>query len=40
LGVGYFSFASLSYVIVFCVILLVVGVLIFNKVEQTFMDTV
>jgi len=40
LGVGYFSFASLSYVIVFCAILLVVGVLIFNKVEQTFMDTV
>lgn len=40
LGAGFFSINSLLYVIVFCALLLFIGIVIFNKVEQTFMDTV
>lgn len=40
LGAGFFSINSLLYVIVFCAVLLLIGIVIFNKVEQTFMDTV
>ncbi len=40
LGSGHFSYGSLLYSFVFMVILIVVGILSFNKVERTFMDTV
>jgi lipopolysaccharide transport system permease protein len=40
LGSGTFSFASLGYSAICMLVLLVVGVLVFNKVEKTFMDTV
>tara|TARA_B110000483_G_scaffold201138_1_gene241967 strand:- start:1137 stop:1994 length:858 start_codon:yes stop_codon:yes gene_type:complete len=40
LGQGEFSFYHLAYSFVFMMILLFVGVITFNKVEQTFMDTV
>ncbi len=40
LGVGTISFGSLLYSFVFTVVLLFVGILVFNKVEQNFMDTV
>lgn len=40
LGQGEFSFYHLTYSFIFMVILLVIGVITFNKVEQTFMDTV
>ena len=40
LGQGEFSFYHLTYSFIFMVILLVMGVITFNKVEQTFMDTV
>ena len=40
LGVGSFDFASFGYSIVFMVITLFIGLLIFSKVEKTFMDTV
>ena len=40
LGVGEFSWFYLCYSFGFMVVLLFIGVLMFNKVEQTFMDTV
>ena len=40
LGQGEFNWIYLSYSFVFMTILLSIGVVIFNKVEQTFMDTV
>ncbi|MGD9874975.1 MAG: ABC transporter permease [Kiritimatiellia bacterium] len=39
-GAGTFSWAYLAYSAVFAVILLLVGIAIFNRVERTFMDTV
>ena len=40
LGVGEFNFSSLGYPTVFAVIILTLGILVFNKVQKTFMDTV
>ncbi len=40
LGVGTVDYLSLLYSLAFTVVLLAVGILIFNKVERTFMDTV
>ena len=40
LGVGSFDTASFGYSIGFMVITLFIGLLIFSKVEKTFMDTV
>ena len=40
LGTGALSFYSLSYTIVFTCVVLVLGTLIFNKVEKSFVDTV
>lgn len=40
LGEGQFSWAMLAYSFVFMIVLLSVGVLIFNRVQKTFMDTV
>ena len=40
LGQGYFSWSALSYSFAFMTILLVFGVVVFNKVQRSFMDTV
>jgi lipopolysaccharide transport system permease protein len=40
LGAGAFSWPALGYSAIFTVITLALGVLIFNRVEKTFMDTV
>lgn len=40
LGSGTFSWAALEYSFVFMFVLLFIGVLVFNKVEKTFMDSV
>ena len=40
LGVGQINYLSLLYSFCFTLVLLAVGVIIFNKVEKTFMDTV
>lgn len=40
MGVGTFSWSSLIYSFVFMLVLLAVGIVIFNKVQRTFMDTV
>ena len=40
LGTGAFSFSALSYTIVSTTVILVLGTLIFNKVEKSFVDTV
>jgi lipopolysaccharide transport system permease protein len=40
LGQGSFSFIGLSYSLIFTLFLMVVGTIIFNKTEKTFMDTV
>lgn len=40
LGQGYFSWLALSYSFVFMIVLLIFGVVIFNKVQRNFMDTV
>jgi lipopolysaccharide transport system permease protein len=40
LGVGSFDYASFGYSIAFMLVTLFVGLLIFSKVEKTFMDTV
>ncbi len=40
LGVGDFSMGMLMYSIVFAVVILVIGTIIFNRVEKSFMDTV
>jgi lipopolysaccharide transport system permease protein len=40
LGKGYFSWNALGYSTVFMIVLVWISVIIFNKVEKTFMDTV
>lgn len=40
LGVGYFSWGALAYSFGFMVVLLILGVVVFNKVQRSFMDTV
>lgn len=40
LGIGQFSFVSLLYPSFFAILILAVGVVIFNKTQKTFMDTV
>ena len=40
LGIGHFSLVSLMYPLVFALVVLAIGVLVFNKVQKTFMDTV
>ena len=40
LGQGQFSWAHLTYSFIFMILLLIVGIITFNKVEQNFMDTV
>lgn len=40
LGQGYFSWLALGYSFLFMVILLLLGIVVFNKVQRSFMDTV
>ncbi len=40
LGQGYFSWTILGYSLAFMIVLLLTGVVIFNKVQRSFMDTV
>lgn len=40
LGQGYFSWGALGYSFAFMSILLLIGVVVFNKVQRSFMDTV
>ncbi len=40
LGVGSFSWGALAYSAAFCVVLLSVGVVVFNRVQRRFIDTV
>ena len=40
LGAAEFNWIYLLYSAVFCVVVLVIGILLFNKVEKNFMDTV
>jgi lipopolysaccharide transport system permease protein len=40
MGVGTFRWANLAYSFVFMLVLLAVGVVVFNKVQRSFMDTV
>ncbi|MEI6457092.1 MAG: ABC transporter permease, partial [bacterium] len=40
LGVGEISYIQLLYSFCFTIVILAIGVIIFNKVEKTFMDTV
>jgi lipopolysaccharide transport system permease protein len=40
LGVGQINYLHLLYSFVFTIVLIAIGVIIFNKVEKTFMDTV
>ena len=40
LGQGYFSWWALGYSFVFMCVLLVLGIVVFNKVQRSFMDTV
>ena len=40
LGKGTFSLAGISYSTIFAIMILVIGTLLFNKVERDFMDTV
>jgi lipopolysaccharide transport system permease protein len=40
LGAGTISWGHLLYSLVFTIVVMIIGVLLFNKVEQTFMDTV
>ena len=40
LGVGVFSWGALLYSAIFMVVLLFVGIIIFNRIEKSFMDTV
>ena len=40
LGQGYFSWSTLGYSFAFMSILLVLGIVVFNKVQRSFMDTV
>ena len=40
LGQGYFSWLALGYSFTFMCVLLLFGIVIFNKVQRSFMDTV
>ena len=40
LGVGTFSWTMLGYSFGFMVVLLTIGIVVFNKVQRSFMDTV
>ena len=40
LGVGQFSWLTLGYSFLFMVVLLTLGIMVFNKVQRSFMDTV
>jgi lipopolysaccharide transport system permease protein len=40
LGAGEFSWGGLLYSFIFMVVLLAVGIVLFNRVQRTFMDTV
>jgi lipopolysaccharide transport system permease protein len=40
LGVGSFSWGMLAYSLAFMIILLAIGIVVFNKVQRSFMDTV
>jgi lipopolysaccharide transport system permease protein len=40
LGIGSFSVSSLLYPSIFAVVILALGVLVFNKTQKTFMDTI
>jgi len=40
MGVGTFNWAHLSYSFVFMAVLLFVGIMVFNKVQRSFMDTI
>jgi lipopolysaccharide transport system permease protein len=40
MGVGTFSWGMLSYSFVFMIALMAVGIVVFNKVQRSFMDTV
>lgn len=40
LGTGFFSWTALGYSSLFMVILLILGTVIFNKIEKSFMDTI
>jgi lipopolysaccharide transport system permease protein len=40
MGTGTFSWFSLGYSFFFMLILLVIGVIVFNRVQRSFMDTV
>ena len=40
MGVGTFSWLQLGYSFGFMVVLLAVGIVVFNKVQRSFMDTV
>ncbi|MBP5771641.1 MAG: ABC transporter permease [Bacteroidaceae bacterium] len=40
LGQGYFSWGALGYSFAFMAVLLILGVVVFNKVQRSFMDTV
>ena len=40
LGTGDLSYGGLVYSVAFLIVSLILGVLVFNKVEQSFMDTV
>ena len=40
LGAGTFSLAGLAYSAILIGVILLIGILLFNKVERTFMDTV
>jgi lipopolysaccharide transport system permease protein len=40
LGQGFFSWSALGYSFAFMCVLLVLGIVIFNRVQRSFMDTV
>jgi lipopolysaccharide transport system permease protein len=40
IGVGFFSWGYLCYSFIFMILLLTIGMIVFNKVEKSFMDTV
>jgi lipopolysaccharide transport system permease protein len=40
LGSGYFSWGLLGYSVAFTAVILFIGIIIFNRVEKSFMDTV
>ncbi len=40
LGVGNFNFSNLVYPFIFSLVILAIGILVFNKTQKTFMDTV